>query len=217
MIDEEQNELQNKLPFTVCIDFDGVIHNAEYPLIGELAIFCKKALDFLREEGCTLILSTCRAEEEISSIIYYCIAHGLRIDYYNENDPKRIETFGNDSRKIGADAYVDDKNMPGGFTNWLFVGVDLLIAKRASDWKHLLSQKDDTFSENSSLVYDYGCRIEDDTKIIGNGFYLKISRGTEQITRVIIHPCQQNNLSYVAKKIGEFTALRDYGSVEKWR
>ena len=43
-----------------------------------------------------------------------CREHGLEFDYINENVPENVEKWGNDSRKIFAHEYIDDKsNKPG--------------------------------------------------------------------------------------------------------
>ena len=43
----------------VAIDFDGVIVNDKYPLIGEIQEGAKEALDYLNQY-CTVIIWTCR-------------------------------------------------------------------------------------------------------------------------------------------------------------
>ena len=39
----------------------------------------------------------------------WCKEHGLEFDYINENVPENVEKWGNDSRKIFAHEYIDDK------------------------------------------------------------------------------------------------------------
>ena len=46
----------------------------------------------------------------LQNAINWCNSYGLYFDAHNENLPELIELFGNDSRKIGADYYCDDKN-----------------------------------------------------------------------------------------------------------
>ena len=74
----------------------------------------------LKAEGNKLILWTCREGQAMRDAINWCMKQGLHFDAYNSNLPELNALYGNDSRKIGADFYCDDKNywlMPGGFTN----------------------------------------------------------------------------------------------------
>lgn len=41
--------------------------------------------------------------------VEWCRQYGLEFDAVNENLPEMIKRYGNDSRKIHADVYIDDK------------------------------------------------------------------------------------------------------------
>ena len=93
----------------VAVDFDNTLFVTDYPRILEPILpvidFCK----MLQEQGWVLILWTCREGKDLTDAISVCKMVGLTFDYVNENEPERIKAFGNDSRKIGADLYIDDR------------------------------------------------------------------------------------------------------------
>ena len=96
---------------TIAVDFDGTLFTENFPNIGEpkwrVINWCKKQ----REEGNILILWTCREGELLSKAVQACRDVGLEFDFVNENAAHRLEKYGNDCRKIGADIYLDDKAM----------------------------------------------------------------------------------------------------------
>lgn len=68
------------------------------------------AIRELKRLGHTIILWTCRGGEKLEAALRWLDMLGVPYDYANENDPAQNELFGNDSRKVGAFRYVDDKN-----------------------------------------------------------------------------------------------------------
>lgn len=98
-------------PLVFAIDFDGTICENKYPEIGKpiqpIIDFCKN----MKADGHKLILWTCREGKLLAKAIVWCFEHGLLFDAYNANLPERIEQYGTDPRKIGADFYVDDRSI----------------------------------------------------------------------------------------------------------
>ena len=93
----------------IAIDFDGTLCENKFPEIGEPlwpVIFAAKAE---QERGSKLILWTCRTGKELDEAVEAAEDWGLTFDAVNENLPERIELFGNDPRKIGADEYWADR------------------------------------------------------------------------------------------------------------
>lgn len=93
------------------IDFDGTLCENTWPDIGSpkqsVIDHCKR----LKADGHKLILWTCREGARLDAAVEWCKARGLTFDAVNANLPEQIELYGNDSRKIGADYYIDDKNL----------------------------------------------------------------------------------------------------------
>ena len=95
----------------IAIDFDGTIVEENYPLIGELREGADKYINKLHNEGHTIIIHTCRSGVYAREAFRFLVDKEIEFDYFNENDPRLIEMYDNDSRKISADLYIDDKNL----------------------------------------------------------------------------------------------------------
>lgn len=91
------------------VDFDGTLCESVWPGIGSPNTALIKHLIKRRREGNKVILWTCRCGSRLEEAISWCRRFGLEFDAVNENLPEMIEHFGNDSRKIFADVYIDDK------------------------------------------------------------------------------------------------------------
>lgn len=92
------------------VDFDGTLAKTRFPEIISpnvtMFMLCKQ----LKRNGAIIILWTCRCGKDLDDAVEYCKKYGLEFDYINENVPENIEKWGNDSRKIFAHEYIDDKS-----------------------------------------------------------------------------------------------------------
>jgi hypothetical protein len=96
--------------FTIyAVDFDGTLCESVWPGIGSPNTALIKHLIKRRREGNIVILWTCRCGNRLEEAVSWCRGFDLEFDAVNENLPEMIEYFGNDSRKIFADVYIDDK------------------------------------------------------------------------------------------------------------
>lgn len=97
-------------PTAIAVDFDGCLAANAWPGIGEPNIQLIEALMVFRRQGGELILWTCREGAELDNAVNWCWGNfGLKFDALNENLPAWKAMFGNDTRKLGADYYIDDK------------------------------------------------------------------------------------------------------------
>jgi hypothetical protein len=93
----------------IAVDFDGCLCTNAWPEIGEPNTKLIYRLKFRRAHGDKLILWTCREGDKLREAVEWCRKHHLEFDAVNENLPEMNALYGNDSRKIGADRYIDDK------------------------------------------------------------------------------------------------------------
>lgn len=91
------------------VDFDGVLCEDAYPIIGKPYVRNIEYLKNARKKGDKIILWTCRDGELLEQAVSWCSAQGLEFDAINDNLPEMIEQYGTNPRKIGADYYIDDK------------------------------------------------------------------------------------------------------------
>ena len=94
----------------IAVDFDGTLCASAYPDIGAPNIPLIDLLIARRRNGCRVLLWTCRAGEQLEAAVAWCRMFGLEFDAVNENLPEMSEMFGNETRKIYADVYLDDKS-----------------------------------------------------------------------------------------------------------
>lgn len=105
----------------ISIDFDGTIVNEIYPDIGQLKPNAKEVINKLHNEGHTIIINTCRVGTYQDNAEEFLFNNDIWYDWINTNCPTRVQQHnGQDSRKISADIYIDDKNL-GGIPDWLTI------------------------------------------------------------------------------------------------
>lgn len=96
-------------PTVLAVDFDGTLCTNAWPEIGEPNTALINKLIRFRKEGGELILWTCREGDALDNAVEWCYERDLYFDAINENLPDWTKLFGNNSRKVGADWYIDDK------------------------------------------------------------------------------------------------------------
>ena len=94
----------------IAIDFDNTIFVEEYPFVGDLIDGAKETINKYYNLGHTIIIWTCRHGDTADAAMEALSLHGIKYHYFNENDPERIAKYGNDSRKIGCDVLIDDRD-----------------------------------------------------------------------------------------------------------
>jgi hypothetical protein len=103
------------------VDFDGTLCTNEFPDIGAprhtIIDFIKKR----RADGDKIILWTCRSGQDLTGAIAWCGELGLEFDAVNDNLAENIACYNNNSRKVNADFYIDDRNFHFDFTDENFL------------------------------------------------------------------------------------------------
>ena len=116
----------------IAIDFDGTISRGKYPAIDGQQPYAVVTVNQLYDDGHYVIINTCRSGDQLLDAINWMLAQGIRFHRVNDNHPEQTTLYGNNSRKIYAHQYVDDKNV-GGFPGWLQVYES--IQKLEEEWK----------------------------------------------------------------------------------
>lgn len=91
------------------VDFDGTLCLSHFPEIIEPKTDIIEHVKMLKATGHKLILWTCRCGKDLEAAVQWCKAQGLEFDAVNEALPEQREKWKNDTRKIWADYYIDDK------------------------------------------------------------------------------------------------------------
>ena len=95
----------------IAVDFDGCLCESKWPNIGKENQPVINELLKQQALGAKLILWTCREGHQLQAAVMWCLNHGIKFDAINENLPENIEIFGNNSRKVYATEYWDDKSV----------------------------------------------------------------------------------------------------------
>jgi hypothetical protein len=93
----------------IAVDFDGCLCKNDYPNIGEPNHHVITSLLWAQYNGAKIILWTCRTGKQLDEAVQWCKDYGIEFDAVNGNLPELIESFGNDSRKVCATEYWDDR------------------------------------------------------------------------------------------------------------
>ena len=102
----------------IAIDFDGTISRGKFPAIDGLQPYAVDTINALYDAGHYLIINTCRSGEQLLEAINFMLEQGIKFHRVNDNHPDQTALYKNNSRKIYAHQYIDDKNL-GGFPGWL--------------------------------------------------------------------------------------------------
>ena len=106
------------------VDFDGTLCVDRFPEIGEPRHDVIDTVKDARASGAKIILWTCRSGKDLAAAVEWCVEQGLIFDAVNDNLPENIALHNNNSRKVYADRYIDDKNI-GGFPGWEFCAKEI--------------------------------------------------------------------------------------------
>jgi hydroxymethylpyrimidine pyrophosphatase-like HAD family hydrolase len=99
----------DKLPYIVAVDFDDTLAETNFPDIIRPNLDLIEKLKKQRAQGTKIILWTSRDGYELVRAVHYCNKHGLNFDAVNENIQEVKDLTGNDTRKVYANLYIDDK------------------------------------------------------------------------------------------------------------
>lgn len=104
-------EMMKEIDRIIAVDFDGCLCESKWPDIGAPRQFVINELIRRQTEGAKLILWSCREGEQLKAAVMWCLNHGLKFDAINDNLEENKAFFGNNSRKVWANEYWDDKSV----------------------------------------------------------------------------------------------------------
>lgn len=101
----------------IAIDFDGTLHDGEYPHIGNPKDHVQQVMQQLINDGHYLILWTCRHGDLLTDAINWLLSNNIPINRINAQNPANVEKYGDNTRKVYAHLYIDDKQV-GDLPDW---------------------------------------------------------------------------------------------------
>ena len=97
------------LPYIIAVDFDGTLVEDKFPDIGEVRKSVWDEVIRAQERGVKIILWTSRDNDRLKAAVEFCTERGLHFDAINDNLDECKILFDNDTRKVYANEYWDDK------------------------------------------------------------------------------------------------------------
>ena len=98
-----------ELPYIIAVDFDGTLVEDKFPEIGEPKDRVWEDVKNAQRNGAKIILWTSRDNERLKAAVEFCTQRGLHFDAINDNLDECKVLFNNDTRKVYANEYWDDK------------------------------------------------------------------------------------------------------------
>lgn len=129
----------------IVIDFDNTITDAEtYPECSNLRKDAKEIINKYYNLGHCIIVNTCRCDEPLEIARNFLIQNNIKFCHINENCNMRILKYQNDTRKIGGDIFIDDKDINikfSGDLNWKDIDKKLEFVLKDEPFKNEICQK----------------------------------------------------------------------------
>ncbi|RPK20012.1 hypothetical protein [Paenibacillus xylanexedens] len=112
---------------TIAIDFDGTIAYEDYPEIGGFKPHAERVLKKIIDHGGKIIIWTCRTGDQAEKVKAMLVSAGIKFEAFNDNLSDGREMFPDNSRKVFADVYIDDRANFIKEIDWLWVEQNLFI------------------------------------------------------------------------------------------
>lgn len=115
--------MKSKSQIIIALDFDHTVVISDFPHILRLRRFAKWAINNLHKSGLFyIIIWTCRCEEHEGQAYAYLLQNDISFDSINKQHPQFVKFYGNDTRKISADIYIDDRGLYFfGLPHWIIL------------------------------------------------------------------------------------------------
>ena len=105
-------EQMNALPYIIAVDFDGTLVEDRFPEIGNPIEVNWERMRTAQLYGAKIILWTSRDNERLKQAVEFCTERGFHFDAINDNLDECKILFNNNTRKVYANEYWDDKAVP---------------------------------------------------------------------------------------------------------
>lgn len=141
---------------TICIDFDGVIHDYSNgwqgeDVFGQMIPNADTGTSVLKQKGWTVIIFTTRKKTD--ELEKWLKEHNIAYDYINENPGQPENTSG----KIIADVYLDDRGIcfRGRWDSWLIR--EILDFEPWQEQQKKEIEQLATFNDTRNSIWERGC------------------------------------------------------------
>ncbi|GHT63789.1 hypothetical protein FACS189451_10900 [Bacteroidia bacterium] len=123
----------------IAVDFDGTLHDGNYPKIGNPKSGAISAMKKIKDDGHYIVIWTCREGEPQEKMIEWLKKKEIPYDTINDNNPSKTAEYKNNSRKVYADIYIDDKNILG-IPSWNKIKEIIIGNKKSNSRSYLIER-----------------------------------------------------------------------------
>lgn len=113
------------------VDFDGTLAETRFPEIVAPKTRIVKLVKVLQAQGNKIILWTSRTGNDLEAAVEWCGNQGILFDAVNQPLPEQLKRWGNDTRKIYADVYIDDRAMSVERAEEMMLELEAIISDQA--------------------------------------------------------------------------------------
>lgn len=114
--------MRKRSQIIIAIDFDDTIVKSNFPTILGQRRLAKWAINKLHKKGFYIIIWTCRHEIDEAQAYSYLTQNNINFSSINRPHPSLVKFYNNDTRKISADIYIDDRGLYFfGLPNWIIL------------------------------------------------------------------------------------------------
>lgn len=123
--------MKKKSQIIIALDFDDTIVKSKFPEIVRGKRLAKWAINKLHKSGLFyIIIWTCRSDEHEGQVYSYLTENKINFDSINRQHPLLMKHYNDDTRKISADIYIDDRGLYlFGLPNWIILFVMIHIKR----------------------------------------------------------------------------------------
>jgi hypothetical protein len=119
----------------IAIDFDGTLHDGQWPAIGEPLPDAVEMMRRLYADTHEIVIWSCREDKEQADMVNWLRTQGIPFDRVNDNSIEQVVVYEKtNSRKVFADVYIDDRNL-GGLPTWREI-YDIISGKVKPVWHY---------------------------------------------------------------------------------
>lgn len=124
----------------VAVDFDGTITDCHFDNFGKYTLRpnCKEVIERLHKTGKVhFCIWSCRCESQLKTAKAFLKEEGLYeyFEHFNEDFDELVELYGEATRKLSADVYIDDRTFLFEEVDWLKIeeGIMNILNRMDSD------------------------------------------------------------------------------------